>query len=105
MVYQDGAKMLTVGGVVFSNSERPNFVNASFDTISFYKEADEFFSIAPPNLTLKELKFLDANLPSNIRNDGTFKRGTRNLPHLRSDDIINYAKIYRYFPTFTEALI
>lgn len=106
ITYQDGAKMLTIGGILNSNKDQTLVDLASFKDLSFYSNNADSFFIDPPNLTFKELKFLDGNLPTNIDlNSGIFKNRRKNLPGLSSDDIINYGKIYRYFPTFTEALV
>lgn len=106
ITYKDGAKMLTVGGIINTKKDHKNFDLASFNNLAFYSNNSDSFSIDPPNLTFKELKFLDGNLPSNIDlKNGAFKNRRKNLPNLTNEDIINYSKIYRYFPTFTEALI
>lgn len=106
ITYQDNAKMLTIGGIVYSNRDKRKYLNTGIESLPYYSNSDTVFDIKVPNLTLKEIKYLDALLPNNIDiKTGIFKKNRKNVANLPIDDIINYSKIYRYFPTFAEALV
>jgi len=94
--YADGAKMLTVGGVLFDEGQEGHFNQCGFDALSFYMPDDDQYVIDVPNLTYKEIRCLDSQLPSDEM-DGLF------LPNVSEDDLKKYRKLYRYFPTFSES--
>ena len=77
--------------------------------MDFIRRKKESFKIIVPNLTYREIYALDVLLPYYIDiatgkiNEDTLKNIS--LPNLSSEDIINYAKVYRYFPTFAEATL
>jgi hypothetical protein len=102
--YQDNAIMLTVGGIVYSAKDRDKTLE--FDNLEFSSNGDEVFKIDVPNLTFKEIQALDALLPDKISSKGKLKLvGDEKIkpPKLVEKDIINYMKIYKYFPNFAEA--
>lgn len=86
--YSDGAKMLTVGGVLFSKEHRSKFDDAAFNRMDFVRMAGDPYRIDPPKLTYPEMRAINANLP--------------NLP-IPAGDIAKFASTYRYFPNFIEA--
>lgn len=96
-LYSDGAQMMTVGGILFEARDQPTFNACSFSELAFAREADEPYTIKVPCLTLKEINYLNVQLPKTPLADLT-------LPGVRPSDISQYAEIYRYFPTFTEAI-
>ncbi|MGE4378923.1 MAG: O-methyltransferase [Candidatus Izemoplasmatales bacterium] len=91
--YQDGSMMMTVGFVFYSNSEWTNFNQCNFNDFNFCQNLP--FSIKAPNLTFKELQYIDSCLPNN-----TEKIEPMKIP---IEEIEEYIKVYRYFPTFLEA--
>lgn len=101
--YKDNAKILTVGGIIFDKSQK-NLVNKmDFDNLPFIKTGIEPYEIKSPNLTFREIKALDKLLPDNVEFNGRkFTNEKLNKIPLIPNDIRNYAKIYRYFPNFTE---
>jgi hypothetical protein len=87
--------MLTVGWLVFEQSycnvaEKCNF-NKSFNVT----ELDNPYTIEVPNLTLKEIQYLDSQMPTN--NCDTVDRICIPLK-----DVKHYAELYKYFPSFVE---
>ena len=93
--YEDGAKMLTVGGLLHAKRHEPSFTRCNFDALSFLRTGDEPCVIEVPNLTYRELRHLDRQLPS------------EGIPRLRHPgipraDVTRYSEWYRYFPTFAE---
>ena len=95
--YADGAKMLTFGGIFFREDQRNIFERCEFNQMEFVKTAFDAYSIDPPNLTFREIHFIDRRLPNRV--------GVLSLDGLPADDVKKYAKLYRYFPTFTETEI
>jgi hypothetical protein len=93
--YSDGAKMLTTGGILYEEGQSNNLNQCGFDDLSFVREADEPYLIEVPNLTFKEIRYIDEQLP---RQDGV---GVSS-PAVKEKEIKKYEKIYRYFPAFTE---
>lgn len=96
-LYSDGALMMTVGGLLFEASDQPRFDACSFSELAFSREADEPYAIKVPCLTLKEISYLNVQLPKTAITE-------LKLPGVGPSDISQYAEIYRYFPTFTEAI-
>ncbi|AEM49541.1 O-methyltransferase [Stenotrophomonas maltophilia] len=86
--YNDGAKMLTVGGVLFSADERSKFENARFEDIDYIRKEQDAYRIDPPKLTYTEMRAINSHTP--------------NLP-LPPSDIEKFQRTYRYFPHFIEA--
>jgi hypothetical protein len=95
--YKDGSEeMLTVGGIVYSQRESQKLEDCNFYQLDFIKSDSEPYTILVPNLTYREIRFLDTHLP--IPNVNSVS-----LPGVPSSDIESYVSIYRYFPTFAEA--
>ena len=94
--YQDGAKMLTVGGVLVAQRELDLVAKCAFEQLPFIRNDVEPYSIQVPCLTYRELRHLDRMLP---HSDPTSLDCPEWLP---SDDVKKYAEVYRYFPLFAE---
>jgi hypothetical protein len=94
--YADGTKMLTVGGLLYDEGQKHLVAQCDFQTLSFFRQGDEPYLIEVPNLTYREIRYLDTQLP--MKEDEPLT-----LPGVSKKDIERYAKLYRYFPTFTEA--
>ncbi len=94
--YKDDTEMLTLGGVIHKDSHEYKFLNCTFSQLSFVRRNHDPYLIIVPNLTYRELRFLDTHLPIE---DGS----SLNLPGVPSNDINAYSRIYRYFPIFAEA--
>ena len=103
-VYKDNATILTIGGIVFDKSQRNQIKKMDFDSLSFTKTGINPYEIKSPNLTFREIKALDKLLPDDMEFDGRkfTNKKLSGIP-LIPTDIRNYAKIYRYYPNFTEA--
>lgn len=92
--YQDGAKMLTVGGVLLRAEDAAAFDAAGFEKLFFVRNSAEPFHIKVPVLTFREMRYLDQLLPE----------GRARLPEglFPESDVDEYAVIYRYFPLYAE---
>mgnify|MGYP001796086572 CR=1 FL=1 len=97
-IYNDGVDMLTLGGILYKESERCLYEGCKFDKHDFTNPTDTPFIIKVPNLTYKEVKHLDSQMP--IEDPSKV-----DLPGVKLHDIEAYSKIYRFFPKFTEAEI
>ena len=94
-VYSDNAKMLTTGGLFYREDETSLMEQCSIDDLEFIRSNGDQRIIEIPNLTKKEIRKLDEQLPTNDSN--------KLLPSvIPRKDVKNYSDIYRYFPTFTE---
>ena len=104
--YSDGAKMLTIGGMIVDANHQEIFNSVDFKEHSFVKEDEESFNINIPSLTLKEIRFLNSLLPNGVNEDGEIlDKALCALanPNIPSSDIKKYSKIYSFFPLYTEA--
>jgi hypothetical protein len=91
--YQDDARMLTVGGLLASLRQRRYAVpRARWNDFHFVRTGADPFRIGVPQLTIKELQHLDAQLP--------FGEVHLSGHGLSSDELAEYAKVYRYYPRF-----
>lgn len=90
--YSDNARMITVGGVVFSEPDREKLERSSFAQLSFTRFGNEVCKIEPPLLTFSEMRRIDAAKAEDLEN--------LSLPQ---GDIDKYRSNYRYFPNFVEA--
>ncbi|PYP85883.1 MAG: hypothetical protein DMF61_15090 [Blastocatellia bacterium AA13] len=95
--YSDGARMLTVGGILFEAGDFEKFEACSFNELDFIRFGEEAYAIDVPCLTMKEMRHLNAQLPE-------AEAAALSLPGVSTSDIRRYAELYRYFPTFTEAI-
>jgi len=106
-LYKDGALMLTLGGILYSESQNSEIERMAFHNLDYVRESNESLLINVPNLTYKEIRSLDNLLPHRIDIDsGEIDRSDSNfvnIPVLKPIDIINYAKVYRFFPNFAES--
>jgi hypothetical protein len=95
--YKDGAQMVTVGGVLVKQDELALFDACAFASVEYSRQGTEAYEIKVPCLTGKEIRHLNAQLPSS-------QNAPLQAPGVSDDDIRAYAEMYRYFPEFTEIL-
>ncbi len=94
--YQDSAKMLTIGGLLYEKRHAELVENCDFESLFYVRSGQKPYRIeVPTNLTLDEIRYLDKNLPRRTR-------PPRGFPISRAD-MDAYAELYRYFPAFVEA--
>ena len=94
--YQDGAKMLTIGGVIYEEGQSNLLASCGFKDLHFSRSSNQPYLLEIPNLTFREIRYLDAQLP--LDNSGLLQ-----AVGIPDEDLKKYGEIYRYFPTFTEA--
>jgi len=91
--YSDGAKMLTVGGLLYDEGQDPDVASCSFDRLDFVRGGAEPYALRIPSLTFREMRKIDEKLPA---------RRTPRFVSIPIEDIKQYIRIYKYFPTFAE---
>ena len=96
-IHSDGALILTVGGIFIEAGEQQKFDACSFGELNFVHFGEEPYVIEVPCLTMKEMRHLNAQLPQAAA-------AALTLPGVPPSDIKRYAELYRYFPTFAEAI-
>lgn len=99
--YRDSADMLTVGGIIYTPSQKKK-VNEMFTNLEFVRKGADCFSITVPKLTYREIHALDKVLPSVKKKAGKGVQDDYSKIPLSATDKKNYSNIYRYFPTFVE---
>ena len=96
--YADGAKMLTFGGLITDAADRARFDPVGLSKLDYVRTSDDPYEIETPNLTLREIHFLDSRLP-------TTPSRIKDAGGLPASEVLKYRKIYRYFPSFSEVEI
>jgi hypothetical protein len=93
--YADGAKMLTVGGLLVNARDELRAGFQHFKDLDFARNGDEPYLIEIPILTRREIRLLNESLPKSAPAVA--------LPRwLPSDERKKYGRVYRYFPAFSE---
>ncbi len=95
--YSDGAQMLTVGWLIFSETQAPAVARSRFEDLAFYAPDQTPFSISVPKLTHRERVELDRLLP-----DGRLDLAPQELTQ---EDVDSYAELYRHVPVFVDAVL
>ncbi len=93
--YRDRARMLTTGGLVYDVGQDNLVSHCGFDQLDFVRNGPEAYEIVVPNLTFREMRHIDAQLPP--------APDQKVDAPVESEDLEAYMAIYRYFPRFVEA--
>ena len=96
-VYEDGAKMLTVVGVLHHPDGTAALDACAFDELSFHKPGAEPCVIDVPKLTYRERAAIDRLLP-----DGDMSAAP---PEVEAAAVTDYAAVYRHLPFFVDAVL
>lgn len=96
-IYQDGAEMTTIGGIILDDNDAVKFNSLDFDHLDFVKKDRETdaYSLKIPPLTYKEAITIFEHLPCD-------DYSVINLPGLSKEHISQIAKVYRYYPFYLE---
>lgn len=92
--YQDGAKMLTVGGILYRSSFQEMVDACKLDELAHVKTGDKSFEITIPLLTIRERLHLDSQIPIGQ---------PLSAPGLDPEQLSSYARLYRHLPAFLDA--
>lgn len=93
--YKDGARMLSTGGLIFRENQVADVEACHFESLPYFRDGSDPFLIEAPNLTYREIRHLDSQLPEQ---SGCAIQ--TNVPVLDQE---KYKHVYRYFPSFVEA--
>jgi hypothetical protein len=97
--YADGAKMMTVGGLLFDQGQAAMVAKCKFEDLPYIRTGEGGKSsacmIEVPNLTYREIRHLNQQLPRK-------KRCRVRSPKVSAKDVKGYERIYRHFPHFAE---
>lgn len=99
-VYADGHNMITLGGVIGTDTEKRKLQSAGLDELPFAKlnPEDEPYRIRVPTLTRKERLHLDSQMPcEDDWSPSAFE--------LKKEDVLSYREVYRYYPIYAELLL
>uniref|UniRef100_A0A8J7DAP4 Uncharacterized protein n=2 Tax=Desmonostoc muscorum TaxID=1179 RepID=A0A8J7DAP4_DESMC len=96
--YADGSRMLTVGWLLFEQSYCNLAEQCKFSKNFNATELDNPYEINVPNLTRKEIHYLDSQMPTD--DCDAVKRICIPLK-----DVKCYAELYKYFPSFVEMIM
>ena len=101
--------MHTFGGVILDERKHlKDFEKIKFQEIPFIRDGAQPFEIKVPNLTLKEIKYLESIMPLERDGDGELiepDKITDLKIGLSDNDIELFSKIYKYYPTFVETRV
>lgn len=104
--YNDNAPMYSFGGLLLDSTEQEElFDKVKFNEMIFACTGEEYFEIQVPNLTFKEIKFLESIMPDGVNEKGEIldKSNLKHIdPEIPKKDVLKFTKIYQYFPTFAE---
>lgn len=105
--YQDGAPMLTIGGILHDNEMRTKINRMNLENLKHLSFNSQQYKIQCPNLTYREVQILNNLLPKelDISITGNIKNPELKKLPLNHGDIINYSEIYRYYPNYAETNI
>ncbi|HWV98726.1 MAG TPA: O-methyltransferase [Candidatus Acidoferrum sp.] len=95
--YADNARMVTVGGLITDPNDEERLNKSHFKDLDFIRTegVEGAYRIESPILTLREIRYLDGRLPR-------MSRSARHPRWLPEEERKKYAKVYRYFPAFSE---
>jgi hypothetical protein len=93
--YADGAKMLSVGGLIVNARDQGNLGPKHFKDLDYFRPEEEPYLIEAPILTLREIRYLDERLPRLVPD-------VLHPKWIPERERKRYGKVYRYFPAFSE---
>lgn len=105
-VYKDGARMMTIGGFLFQEDEmEQRLEKMGTSRLCFYQNGEDPYMIQCPIMSVKEIQALNSHLPCAWDETGVFQDAELNQFPIDNQDIIKFASLYRYFPSFVETLL
>jgi hypothetical protein len=97
-MYQDGAPMLTIGGIVTDPQDEIVLQQSGILEHRFIRTSREFLEISVPPLTIREKQWLDSRLDKKLT-------AKKIVFELEDDLLSNYRTFYREYPAFVEMLL
>lgn len=100
LTYQDGAPMMTIGGILVDNELKDRIENSGlFDKYWFMSYDENVVAIEIPKLTNKEIQLILKNLPLT---EEEFLDQEDKFFGIEYEEICKFERIYRYYPYYTE---
>lgn len=100
LTYQDGAPMMTIGGILVDEELKEKIENSKlFEKYWFMSHDDKIFAIEIPKLTNKEIQLILKNLPLT---EEEFLAHEHKFYGIEYEEICKFEKIYRYYPYYSE---
>jgi hypothetical protein len=96
--YSDGARMLTVGGILSPTSLTDAVADCRLDEKQWARTGEDPFVIEIPKLTTREILALDRYLPDDLPDQDYIEGVPRKESHA-------YAAVYRHLPAFVDAIL
>lgn len=93
--YSDGMRMMTVGGVLIRPDQEAILIESGLTDLEWYRPSVIPYRIKTPPLTIREMRFLDAQLPCDLT--------TLNTSGIPTRDATAYASVYRFYPRYVDA--
>jgi hypothetical protein len=95
--YQDGAKMTTIGGVIYDKGIEARLRSCGFDDFNWIREGKPQYEIRVPNLTRREIAYLLKKAPCEPVDAAA--------DFLPSSDVSTFLENYRFFPNYVDVEI
>lgn len=96
LTYKDGATMLTLGGIIYDETESDKLAASAFHILSTYRDDRNTVHITVPKLTTKEMSELEKVVAQDPEN-------CVELPWVPKEDRSSFMKFHRYLPNFVAA--
>lgn len=101
--YNDGAPMMTVGGIIVDDELKEGINRAELNKkLIFVSMGETPFKIEIPKLTYKEIQFILSQIPIS---DAEYEDNKEKYFEIGLDEIRKFEKIYRYYPYYTEGCL
>lgn len=100
-LYKDGADMATWGWLFYRSKDQGMFDKSGLKTSEFFSSNEQIYTITIPNLTIKEINQLLEKMP--LKAGKELDRNSLPESIYSENDINNFSKIYKYFPSFVNA--
>lgn len=98
-LYKDGADMMTIGGIIYSQEDESKYEAANFEELEFIKQDVENYEIKIPKLTYREMINLDHPIQTGE------ELATTQAIYMKEEEVELYKKLYRYLPSFSNTEI
>ena len=87
--------MLTTGGVFYEEGQEAILLGCGLKDLFFFRPGTDSYEINVPNLTPREIRYLDFQLPlidvKSLEAEG-----------IEPAQLVNYAELYRYYPLYVQ---
>lgn len=98
ITYQDGAPMISLGGILLKEKNVNSFRSRRILSLPYIRKSNEFLDLKSPIITSKEFHLMNNLLP-NVQS--RFLR-LRRIDFIPKPDREKYFSNYRFYPNFTE---